>query len=185
MPIGISENSIIQYLGDRLLVQAGLSVDDIVYESVPAIPVRFSLLMEGQLGAAILPDPLAQAAIEDGAVLILDDTAVAEQNLSQSVLVFSQDVIEAQPEAIDAFLRAWYRAVDDLNADPEAYRQLLLDNTNVPESVQDTYMIPAFPVNEITFATVWTDVNAWLLGRGIIEEAALYADSVNATFLAE
>ena len=33
----------------------------------PNIPVRYQLLMEGQLPVVVLPDPLAQAAIEGGA----------------------------------------------------------------------------------------------------------------------
>ena len=181
--IGISENSVIQYLGDRLLEQAGLDPEGIVYESIPSIPSRFSLMMEGQLGAAILPDPLAQAAIEAGAIPVLDDTAVADEQYSQSVLSFSIDVLEEHPDMVRAFLRAWYRAVDALNANPDDFRDLWLENTTVPESVRDTYIIPPFPVNEITSEAVWNDVNDWLLGRGIIDQTAAYNDSVDASFL--
>lgn len=183
VPIGISENSVIQYLADRLLESAGVDIEAIAYESVPSIPTRFALMMEGQLGASILPDPLASAAIEAGAILVADDTAFIEENLSQSVLSFSNAVLEQKPDAVRAFLRAWYRAVDDLNANPNDYRQMLLDNTSVPESVQDTYTIPPFPVGEITSEAVWDDVNDWLVSRGIIEQPAAYADSVDASFL--
>jgi NitT/TauT family transport system substrate-binding protein len=183
--IGISENSVIQYLGDRLLTREGLEPDEIIFESVPSIPSRFSLMMEGQLGAAILPDPLGQAAIEAGAILVLDDTVVVDEQLSQSVLSFSNTVLEDRPEDVSAFLRAWYRAVEALNANPDDFRQLWLDNTTVPESVQDTYVIPPFPMMEITSEAVWDDVNAWLLDLGIIEEPAAYADSVDPSFLPE
>ncbi len=181
--IGISENSVIQYLADRLLESEDLAAEDIVYESVPSIPTRFALMMEGQLGASILPDPLASAAIEAGAILVIDDTVFVEEVLSQSVLSFSADVLAQKPDTVRAFLRAWYRAVDDLNANPNDYRQLLLDNTSVPESVQDTYTIPPFPEPAITSEAVWDDVNAWLLSRGIIEAPAAYADSVDASYL--
>lgn len=184
MAIGISENSVIQYLGDRLLANAGLPLDDL-YESVPGIPDRYALLMEGQLGAAILPDPLASAAMEAGAILVVDDTAVAEQQFSQSVLSFSNAALTEKAEAVRAFLRAWFRAVAALNADPDAFRQLWLDNTNVPESVQDTYTIPPFPVNEITSEAVWEDVTAWLLARGIIDRAPSYESSVDRAYLPE
>ncbi|GAB4527557.1 MAG: MetQ/NlpA family ABC transporter substrate-binding protein [Anaerolineae bacterium] len=183
VPIGISENSVIQYLGDRLLTGAGLSPDDIVYESVPSIPTRFSLMMEGQLGAAILPDPLAQAAIEAGAIPVLDDTSLTEEQYSQSVLSFSNTALEQKPEAVRAFLRAWFRAVQDLNSDPSRFRELWLENTNVPESVQDTYEIPPFPVNEITSEVVWLDVVTWLLEREIIAQAPEYETSVDSSFL--
>lgn len=181
--IGIGENTVIHYLGDRMLVQAGLALDDIVYESVPAIPNRFGLMMEGQLGAAILPDPLAQAAIEAGARLILDDTMFVEQQFSQSVLSFRNVSLDEKPDAVRAFLRAWTRAVEALNADPESFRALWLANVSVPDSVKETYVIPPFPVGENTTEAVWEDVSNWLLERGIIEQAASYADSVDNSFL--
>ncbi len=184
-PIGISENSVIQYLADRMLENAGVSAADIVYESIPAIPTRYSLMMEGQLKASILPDPLASAAIEAGAINIVDDTVFAELQLSQSVLSFSTTVLNEKPEAVRAFLRAWNRAVEALNADPAAFRQLLLDNTSVPESVKDTYTIPPFPLGEITSKVVWDDVNDWLVSRGIIDSPAGYEASVDASFLPE
>ncbi len=183
--IGISENSVIQYLADRLLAAAGLSAEDIVYESVPAIPTRFSLMMEGQLIASILPDPLAQAAIEAGAIPVIDDTALPDQEFSQSVLSFRNVVLAEKAEAVRAFLRAWNRAVEDLNADPNAYRQLWIENTSVPEAVRETYVIPPFPVNAITSEAAWNDVAAWLIERGIIETAPAYTDSVDASFLPE
>jgi NitT/TauT family transport system substrate-binding protein len=183
--IGISENSVIQYLADRLLAGAGLAVEDIVYESVPAIPTRFNLMMEGQLAASILPDPLAQAAIEAGAIPVIDDTALPDQEFSQSVLSFRNVVLVEKAEAVRAFLRAWNRAVEDLNADPNAYRQLWIENTSVPEAVRETYVIPPFPVNAITSEAAWNDVAAWLIERGIIETAPAYTDSVDASFLPE
>ena len=181
--IGISENSVIQYLADRMLEQVGMSPDDVTYESIPAIPTRFTLMMEGQSDSAILPDPLAQAAIEAGAVLIMDDSMFAEQQLSQSVLSFRNDALEQQPDTVRAFLRAWNRAVEALNADPTSYRALWLENTSVPESVQDTYQIPPFPEGEITSEAVWDDVSNWLVGRGIIDQPAPYAESVDSSFL--
>ena len=183
--IGISENSVIQYLGDQMLSDAGVAAEDIIYESVPSIPNRFSLMMEGNLTAAILPDPLAQAAIEAGAILVLDDSIYVEEQYSQSILSFSNQVLNENPEAVRAFLRAWYRAVDELNADSDSFRTLWLENTTVPESVQDTYTIPPFPVNEITSESVWDNVNTWLVERGIIDEPAAYTDSVDASFLPE
>lgn len=183
-PIGISENSVIQYLADRMLEQAGLDASSIAFESIPSIPTRFTLMMEGQLNAAILPDPLASAALQAGAIEILDDTVFVEQQFSQSVLSFSNTVLEEKPEAVRAFLRAWYRAVEELNADPDAYRELFLENISVPESVQDTYTIPPFPINEITSQEVWDDVNEWLVARDIIEAPADYETSVDTTFLA-
>jgi len=183
--IGISENSVIHYITQRILEDAGLNADDLTFRPEPNIPVRFQLLMEGQLKVATLPDPLAQAAIEGGAILIADDTALVDTGFSQSVLSFRKEIVDDNPEAVEAFLRAWMRAAEDINADPDAYRDLWLENTTVPDSVKDTYELPPFPVYEITSEEAWTDTVNWLVEQDIVDHAASYEDSVNATFLAD
>ncbi len=172
VPVGGSANSVIAYVLDRMLTDAGLVTKEITLEPVPAIPVRFEMLMGGDLRAAILPDPLAQAAIEAGAALVLDDSQYPAY--SQSVISFRADFLDANPEAAAGFLRAWMRAAADLNADPESYRALFLERANVPESVQETYIIPPFPLNEITTEAEWEDAAAWLLAEELIEGAPPY-----------
>lgn len=181
IPIGIAENTIIQYVTERLLEAEGLAADEIVGQSVPAIPERFQLLMEGQLLAATLPDPLAQSAIEQGAVLIIDDSAYPE--VAVSVLTFSLEAVEGKPEAIRRFLAAWDRAAGDINADPEAFRALLLEKVNVPPNVQDTYTIPPFPRAEVPTPAQWEDVVMWLKGKGLVESDLPYGESVTTGFL--
>ena len=72
--IGISKNTIIEYLTDRILAAEGLKPEEIKKIEVGAITVRFEQLMNGNIKAAVLPDPLAQGAIAAGAKLIVDDT---------------------------------------------------------------------------------------------------------------
>ena len=67
VPIGVSKNTIIEYVTDRLLVAEGLEAKAIVKKSVPVIPERYQLLLQGQLKAATLPDPLAKSAMAAGA----------------------------------------------------------------------------------------------------------------------
>jgi NitT/TauT family transport system substrate-binding protein len=181
VPVGISENTIIEYVTDRLLEAGGLAADQIVGQSVPAIPERYQLLMEGQIAAATLPDPLAQSAIESGAVLVVDDSSLPD--VAVSVLGFSAASIEGKAESIRRFLRAWDRAAADINADPEAYRALLLERVQVPPNVQETYTIPPFPRAEVPTSAQWDDVIAWLLEKGLIESAVSYEDSVSTDLL--
>jgi NitT/TauT family transport system substrate-binding protein len=183
VPIGVSMNTIIEYLTDRLLEAEGVAAEDVVVESVPLIPERFQLLMQGQLKAATLPDPLAQAAIEAGAVPVIDDSSNAAYSLS--TLSFSVASIEEKPEAIRRFLLAWDMAVQDINADPEAYRALFLEKVSVPESVQETYEIPPFPRATVPSAEQWSDVIDWLIEKELLDEAVPYDTSVNPDFLPE
>lgn len=181
VPVGISQNTIIEYLTDRLLVAWGLPADQIAVEEVSAIPVRFELLMEGQLKAATLPDPLGQAAIAAGAGLVVDDTQFTDY--SQSVLAFTADALANKPDTVRAFLRAWNKAVANLNEDPNAYRSVLIENTRVPPNVQDSYNIPPFPSGEITTEAEWNDVVDWALDKGLLDEPVPYDRAVDRSFV--
>jgi NitT/TauT family transport system substrate-binding protein len=181
VPIGIAENTIIEYVTTRLLEAEGLSPDEIAGESIPAIPERYQLLMEGQIAAATLPDPLAQSAIEQGAINVIDDSA--HPAFAVSVLGFSASSLNEKPEAVRRFLAAWDQAAADINADPEAFRGLLLDKVNVPPNVQETYTIPPFPRAEVPDEDQWADVLAWLGDKGLVTSDLPYGESVTDDYL--
>jgi len=183
VPVAISENTIIEYITDRLLQAEGLSPDEIVSQSVPAIPERFQLLMEGKIRAATLPDPLAQSAITSGATLVVDDAS--HPVYAVTILAFRDAALRENPEGVRRFLAAWNRAAREINADPTAYRALLLEKVRVPENVQETFSIPPFPIGEIPSQEQWGDVVAWLSGKGLIDSDSPYGISVTREFLAQ
>jgi NitT/TauT family transport system substrate-binding protein len=181
VPIGISQNTIIEYLADRLLTEWGFPAEQMAIEEVSAIPVRFEMLMEGQLKVALLPEPMGEAALAAGASLIVDDTQFPQY--SQSVLAFTTGSLDSKPNTARAFLRAWNKAVADINQDPNAYRDVLIENTRVPPSIQGTYNVPKYPQGEITSKAEWNDVIEWAQGKGLIEGAVSYEESVDKSFL--
>ncbi len=130
VPIGVSEGTVIEYVTDRLLQAEGLTADDIEIVAVPKIPDRMALLESGELKAATLPDPLSSLALQAGAKLILDDTAHPEYGTS--VLSFRKAIVDENPEAVRAFLRALETATAEVNADPGKWSTLLTENKLVP-----------------------------------------------------
>lgn len=181
VPIAISENTIIEYLTDRLLQAEGLTPEQIVGRSVPAIPERFQLLMQGRIEAATLPDPLAQSAVTAGAVMVLDDAAHPEYAVT--ILAFRSETLRDNPVGVRRFLEVWNRAADDINADPAEHRALLLEKVRVPENVRETFSIPPFPTREIPTPLQWEDVVDWLMEKGLIDGKAPYGDSVTGEYL--
>ena len=97
----------------------------------------------GEIEAATLPDPLGSGAMAAGAVLLMDDTAISD--LSLSIVAFSVESLQARPEAVRRFLRAWSMAVDEMNSNPEAYDSLLVEVGRVPESIQGSFQMPEEP----------------------------------------
>ncbi len=179
--IGISEGSVIEYTTDRLLEAEGFSPLDIVTIAVPSIPVRMSLLDSGELSAANLPDPLASLAIQGGAVAVVDDSSHPE--FGNSEISFRKSVIDANPEAIRGFLAAVDKAVQEINADPARWDELLTEQSLVPAPLIGSYKIPTFPSGNLPSEAQWTDVIEWSLAKGLISEAVSYTDSVNADYL--
>ncbi|MBI9097578.1 MAG: ABC transporter substrate-binding protein [Spirochaetaceae bacterium] len=175
--IGVSKNSVIEYLTDRILQKEGLSDNEISVKSVPLIPERFQLLMSGQISAATLPDPLAQAAVAAGAVEVIADTAYPQYSVS--VLSFSRKSIEENRSALNKFMKAWNKAVLLLNEDPDAYRALFLEKIPVPPTISDAFIIPPFASPGLPGEEQWNDVLDWLEEKGLMSTRPSFDKSVD------
>ncbi|NPV78555.1 MAG: ABC transporter substrate-binding protein, partial [Anaerolineae bacterium] len=172
VPIGISDLTVIEYTTDRLLEKAGLSEDEIAKISVPKIPDRLALLDSGELKAANLPDPVASVAIQNGAVLVIDDTSYPE--VSNSVYAFSNETIKNKPEAVRAFLKAVEEAVNAIHSDKSRWNTLMADKKLVPPTVLAGYTLPDFPTASVPSREQFNDALAWVQSKGAVEKAISY-----------
>jgi NitT/TauT family transport system substrate-binding protein len=147
------------------------------------LPERLQLLLAGQIAAATLPDPLGFSAMQAGAVEVINDLEAA--NISASVVSFGDTALVEKPDTVRKFMAAWARAVTDINADPEKYREIMLKKIRVPGNVRTTYPIPAFPKPSVPSREQWNDVQQWMLKNNLLQQAVAYDDSVTARFLAK
>ena len=181
VPIGVSEGTVIEYVTDRLLQAEGLTADEIKIVAVPKIPDRLALLGSGELKAATLPDPLASLALQAGAKLIIDDTAHPEYGTS--VLSFRKAIVDQNPEAVRAFLRALEAATAEVNADPGKWSTLLTENKLVPAPLLGDYRLPNFPTASVPSEAQYADALDWAITGGLLTGSAAYGDSVDGSFL--
>jgi NitT/TauT family transport system substrate-binding protein len=179
--IAVSQNTVIEYVTARLLQAQGLSPADIKVQEVTAIPVRFEQLLNGNIAAATLPDPLGQGAIAAGARLLMDDANYPQYSLS--VVSCSTDVIKKQPEAVRRLLASWEKSVKDLNANPAKYQDLLVQQGKVPQSIQGSYKMPPFPDKGVPSEAEIADALAWMKDKGLVSRNVPYGDMVDASFL--
>jgi len=181
IPIAVSKNTVIEYFTMRILQAEGIPSESIKTKNVPVIPERYQLLISGTLPAATLPDPLAEAAISAGAVLVIED--LEHPDFSVSVLSFTAELINKNPQAVTGFVKAWNRAVKDLNSDPESFRELFLEKVRVPEIIEKTFQIPEFPFREIPNQNQWNDVIHWLHEKDLLDTSPLYVSSITDIFI--
>jgi len=181
VPIGMSQSTVIDYITSRLLEEEGLAPEQIVSIAVPKLPDRLALLQSGELKAATLPEPFGTIAIQNGAVLIVDDSQYPQYG--NSVVSFRKAFIDEHPQAVEGFLTAVEQAVADINADPNAWRGLLGEYKLVPEALQESYPIPSFPTASIPTAEQWQDVTSWAAARELIQQDLPYGASVTGEYL--
>lgn len=178
--IAISQNSVIEYITQRMLEREGLAPADIKTTSVPAIPTRLQLVQQNQVAAATLPDPFASLAILGGARIIVDDTKYPEY--SMSVITFRIDVLTKRASDVKKFLAAYDQAIGDIRSKPESFRNLLIEKGRVPDQLKDKYQFPPFPNPSVPTQAQWDDVVKWAMDRKLIAAPVTYESSVDASF---
>jgi NitT/TauT family transport system substrate-binding protein len=179
--IGVSQGTVIEYVTDRLLQAEGFTSDEIKTIAVPKIPDRMALLASGELSAGVLPDPLGALAVQQGAVIVLDDSKHPEYGFS--IISFRKAVIDTNPDVIKGFLAAIEEATTLLNSDAKKYTTVLSDQKLVPPPLLESYNIPPFPTAGVPTEAEWNDALEWAKEKGMLTADVSYADSVNASLL--
>jgi NitT/TauT family transport system substrate-binding protein len=156
--IGLSVNTIIQYTVDAQLEAAGVPMTEYEAISVPRMPLRVEMVLEGQIEGASLPEPLLTAAVAQGAALL---STTDTTGIDAGVLLFSKQVLDTRLESVKAFYRAYYQAAMRINAAPDTYRDYLVEKAAFPEVIKNayrfvTYRKPTMPaVSQIEQALRW------------------------------
>jgi NitT/TauT family transport system substrate-binding protein len=140
-----------------------------------------ALLGSGELSAATLPEPLASLAMEEGAVVVVDDRAHIET--SCSVYAFRKEIVEERPDAVRGFLAAVSQASEAINGDKGRWSDLLAEKGLVPQPLMGSYVLPDYPGNEAPSEAQFADAVDWLEDSGRLAQGPSYANSVDSSFL--
>jgi NitT/TauT family transport system substrate-binding protein len=179
--IGVSQGTVIEYLTDRLLQAEGFSVADVRVVAVPKIDLRMSLLNSGELKAGMLPEPLTSLAVLQGGRVVLDDRLHPEYSFS--TISFRKAVIDRHPEAIRGFLAAIEEATDRINAAPESFAGLLVEQKLLPAPLAGQYKLSRYVKAGVPTEQQWKDTLVWAQEKGLLNKDLSYSDTVRADFL--
>ena len=164
--IGLSTNTIIQYTVDAQLRQAGVSMTEYEAVSVPRMPLRLEMVLGGQIEGASLPEPLLTAAAAQGAPLL---STTDSTGIDAGIMLFSKKVLDERLEAVRAFYRAYYKAAQKINANPDAYREYLVDKAAFPAAVKDTYRFVRYRKPSLPDNSQIEGALNWLKSRNLLE----------------
>ena len=113
IPVAISTGSVIEFMLDRILLKNNLDPAAINKTEVKAIPIRYQMLITETLKLALLPEPLATRAEQEGAKIIADDRLL---DTTATIIAVKQDFILRNPDFAAAFMRAYSKSAAMINA---------------------------------------------------------------------
>ncbi len=190
--IGISHDTVIQYAADSMLAFAGISADEVEYVEVADQMSRLLQLSQGVYDAAVLPQPHLKWALDFGSRILIDDTAL---EYVPEAVSFRAEVLEQKGEAVRAFLQAYERAVETINAmkgDPKAIREFRARPEIYPNFWPPVELffhlavsVPTFSPASVPSEADFTTVKDWALAVGLLEEELAYESMVAGQYLPE
>jgi NitT/TauT family transport system substrate-binding protein len=163
--IAISRASVAEYVLDRMLAEKGMDSQSVKKTEIRAIPIRYQMLITDKIKLAVLPEPLVTQAESQGARVIADDRTL---DMSLTVFAFNKAFLATHPGVADRFLRAYKRAVEAVNRQPDVFKGLLLEKTQLPPSIKDLFKVPTFPVSMRPTGRDVEEVEDWLLKNRLI-----------------
>ncbi len=175
--IATSVASISEYFMNEMLAAAG--VDDVAVDQVPAIPIRYSSLLSGQVKVAVLPEPFVTRAVNEGAVLLTDDRSI---NTTATVIALRGEKVTSDPEAAQSFLRAYNASVALVNQDVWKYNDTLEKSIHFPEELEGSFNFPPLSSVDLPSRDDVQRVQDWMVSIGMLGEPFSY-ESVMATEL--
>jgi len=165
---GCASPTILEYIYDRALHDAGVPDGQIKTTEIKKLPVRLQMLLSGQIKAAVLPWTLYHLALAQGAAPVLGPGQVG--GYTSTVLAFRSGWL-AQTGSTDFvvnLLGAWNRAVDVVNADPDGQRALLAGKANLPSPLDTTYPVRHYPQTGAPPTAQVDDVLTWMRAKGYL-----------------
>ncbi len=178
--IGLSSHTIAEYVTDSLLRLRGIRSSEVKKVEIKKIPLRFQMLMEGKVKAAILPEPLASLALFQGASKLGGDYGLKG---TQVILVFQESFIRSDRETFIRFGKAYLQAVRIINEDPLRWRELLVQKGRLPSPIKEAYRMNPFAEISLPQPDEIQAVKAWMEGKGFETLKLSYASLINETWI--
>lgn len=145
--VAISEKTSIEYTLDKILEKNSMSPKDVKKSVVPAIPTRLEMLNNGNVDAALLPEPFSSMAINSGGILLGSASNLASY---PSVSAFTQKAIDDKSSEIQAFYKAYNEAVEYINSTSVTeYEDLIIKTVGYPENMKGKIKLPTFRKNTL------------------------------------
>lgn len=153
----LSSNTVIDYATDQLM--RGRAYERV---EVQKIPVRLEMLASGQVDAAILPEPFASVAAQQGMTLA-DEPVVRDVD----VMILDKDTPnEVRRKLQEGYTRACEYLMDKGHRD--AWLPLVADLFGMEQSMVERIDFGTFIYQIDSNSLTWQDARSWLADRDLV-----------------
>lgn len=179
--IGISKNTIIEYLTDRIMESSNIDVNSPQKVAIPKIPTRLEMLNSGNLDMATLPEPLASTAISEGGKILSSSDKLG---INPGVMLFTKEAVISKPEEIKALYRAYNKAVEFLKEEKmENYIDFAIKESGFPDTVKGTLTLPNYSKASMPPEKELEEVLNWLKAKKLTTNDYKLEDLSNSSFI--
>jgi NitT/TauT family transport system substrate-binding protein len=174
--IAISENTLIDYTLNLILIKNNMKYDDVVKEIVPRIPDRLELLRNDMINLGLLPEPFATLAIKGGAKPL---GSANEFGLYPAVSAFTKKALDKKLEAIKNLYKAYNEAVEYINkTDITEYDEIVVKAVGYPEEMIGKLEYKEFRISNLPPKEDVETAIKWAAERGLCKETLTYEQMI-------
>ena len=155
---GTMEISVTNYILEQYLSQSH-HIDKVFINEIPA---RLEAVLSGQLDAGIFPEPFATIGQLRGLEKIIFPDIPRE---SLNIIAFTEEALSTKEESLLGFHTAYARAVEDLQDNPDAARDVLLEVIpNIPPEARELIILPEYQYPRLPSDQFISEIIQWTSG---------------------
>ncbi len=175
--VGLSMNTLMEYILDEMLVHNNVDVASVKKVSVPVMPARLQMLMSGEIDGAMMPEPFCTIAKNGGMVELSD--AEKDLGLAPGVFLMSSSFAEKNKNGIKSFINGYNSAVDYLNkSDKKEFSQLLSEKISLTEENAGFLQTKQFTAFQLPEEAQVKGAYDWLKAKNLVKSDFSYADCI-------
>jgi NitT/TauT family transport system substrate-binding protein len=110
-----------------------------------AFPDMPAAVQEGRVDAAFVVEPFLAISEGQGARDIASAYAIPTPDLSVATYFTSEQMLQSDPETVDAFREAMIESQEYASENPDEVRQIITTYTEIDEGLVEQLTLPAFP----------------------------------------
>ncbi|MFV0390658.1 MAG: ABC transporter substrate-binding protein [Paludibacteraceae bacterium] len=177
----VARNTVVDFCTDMALENAGITQNQVTKSEINKIPLRLEMLRNAKIDLTVLPDPFATIAKSDGNPAII---SMKELGFQVTGIAFTQSAVNNKKKAIQAFYRAYNRAIEDLQNLPLSdFQDILTKEIGFPQALATNAKLPEYKEASLPQEKDLRAVSSWLKSKTLIPTDFDITSLISAEFI--